>query len=252
MALDYVVEQLQRVGRRDSRMPRYLHLRDVILGAIESGLWRPGDRLPSQSEFARTMPLSLGTVQKAIDALIEQGVVISEHGRGTFVAGVQHPKDELWHARFLDSDGGSLLPVYSRVIRIERSENSGPWSQLLSAEAGFVCIVRLLDVGRRFRAYNEFYLGLSRFASLLNMRPSELDGVPLRTMLSKRFNAPTLRTAQHVHCGPFPAVAVRALRLPRKTCGLCLEVSGYSYRDAPITYQRLFAPPTEHRLEVPG
>ena len=47
---------------------------------------RPGDRLPSVRELARTAGVNVNTVRSVYARLEAEGAVQSEHGRGTFVA----------------------------------------------------------------------------------------------------------------------------------------------------------------------
>jgi DNA-binding LacI/PurR family transcriptional regulator len=52
---------------------------------IRNRLLRPGDRLPSERQFAQEYRVTHSMVRSANEALIHQGWVAREHGRGTFV-----------------------------------------------------------------------------------------------------------------------------------------------------------------------
>lgn len=56
--------------------------------AIELGLLRPGQRLPSDREVADALSVSVITVRRALQTMAEEGVVVRRRGRtgGTFVA----------------------------------------------------------------------------------------------------------------------------------------------------------------------
>jgi GntR family transcriptional regulator len=58
----------------------------LLRSRIESGDLRPGDQLPPVSALATEHHVSTATVAKAIKVLRDQGLVISRHGWGTFVA----------------------------------------------------------------------------------------------------------------------------------------------------------------------
>ena len=45
-----------------------------------------GDRLPSYNELIKELSFSLVTVKRGIDDLVAEGVILRQHGRGTFVA----------------------------------------------------------------------------------------------------------------------------------------------------------------------
>lgn len=60
-------------------------LRDNII----QGIYLPGHRLPNRSEMVTQFGVSMATVQRAFDALIEDGFVRAQARNGTFVA--EHP-----------------------------------------------------------------------------------------------------------------------------------------------------------------
>ncbi len=55
----------------------------------------PGDRLPSESELAKTLGISRNTLREAYVALENEGFIIRRHGIGTFIAKPPRIKDSL-------------------------------------------------------------------------------------------------------------------------------------------------------------
>ena len=53
----------------------------------------PSDRIPSEHQLMDEFQVSRGTVRKAIQTLVDEGLVVQEHGRGTFVCepNITHP-----------------------------------------------------------------------------------------------------------------------------------------------------------------
>jgi GntR family transcriptional regulator len=58
-----------------------------LRAAIAGGTLRPGDRLPAVREMAAAAGVNVNTVRAVYARLASQGVIVSEHGRGTFVTG---------------------------------------------------------------------------------------------------------------------------------------------------------------------
>jgi len=106
---------------RRSFVPLYYQLQETLKEQIESGVWRPGDRLPSEPELARRYGVSRVVVRQALAILGDDRQVIRIRGRGTFVA---EPK--------LDTRAGGL-------------------SRLLAAPRASDVLVEVLDA-RRIRA----------------------------------------------------------------------------------------------------
>lgn len=71
---------------RTSFVPLYYQLQEVLKERIESGLWRPGDALPSEPELASSFQVSRVVVRQALAILEDDRQIIRVKGRGTFVA----------------------------------------------------------------------------------------------------------------------------------------------------------------------
>lgn len=72
---------IERAGPK----PIYRQIVDWMYQQISSGAWPEHFRLPSEIELASQLGVSRGTVRKGITQLIHEGLLVSIHGRGTFV-----------------------------------------------------------------------------------------------------------------------------------------------------------------------
>ncbi|MFC5530591.1 GntR family transcriptional regulator [Cohnella yongneupensis] len=70
----------------NNQTPKYLQLKTQILSWITGGRFRPGDKLPSENELAEQFGLSRQTVRQSIGALVQEGWLAREQGKGTFVS----------------------------------------------------------------------------------------------------------------------------------------------------------------------
>ena len=60
-------------------------LRADLSRKIEDGIYKPGDRLPSESELVEAYGVSRVTVRAALGMLVDEGVLVKRRGKGTFV-----------------------------------------------------------------------------------------------------------------------------------------------------------------------
>lgn len=69
---------------RQSYEPAYVQLASILRQQIANGVYRPGDRLPSESQLCAQYGVSPMTVRRVINKLAEMGVVTAYQGKGTF------------------------------------------------------------------------------------------------------------------------------------------------------------------------
>jgi GntR family transcriptional regulator len=240
----------QHANAANAHQPKYVQIAELLLERIEKGRWKAGELLPSESELAQALPASLGTIQKALNHLATRGIVVREQGKGTFVIRARTPDRYLRHFRFLGEDGTSLLPAYMRMLSVQLTHVQGPWMEFLGRDACYVELKRLMNINGEFDLYSEIYLSGSRFGPLASVELDDLQGASIRDLLSDRFNAPTLGIEQTFRCATLPSRVCSELALRHGSFGIAWEIRGRSYRDAPITFQRVYVPPTDRRLQV--
>jgi len=73
---------------RDSFTPAYAQLAEILQQSMADGIFMPGDQLPSEAQIVKRYGVSPMTVRRAINSLIDQGYVVAEQGRGTFVKSI--------------------------------------------------------------------------------------------------------------------------------------------------------------------
>lgn len=67
--------------------PSYIQLAAVLRGRIEAGEIAPRQAIPSISYLVGETGLAVGTVRRAIALLVDEGLIYTVPGRGTFVRG---------------------------------------------------------------------------------------------------------------------------------------------------------------------
>ncbi len=69
----------------DLHIPRYAQVYSVLRHWIQSGIYQPGARLPSESELCSMFQVSRITLRNAVDMLVREKLIDRIQGRGTFV-----------------------------------------------------------------------------------------------------------------------------------------------------------------------
>ena len=233
-------------------MPKYVALRDAVVHAVASGAWPPGTRLPNETELAAQLPLSLGTIQRALRMLVDDGIVVRRPGAGSFVArataGEMHAP---LHCRFVDDAGTGYLPVFPRVVGRYKVGDAGPWTPHLGSGER-VCIERALRIGDEFTVFSRFYFDATRLPALASRPLRELAGENFKEIILRESGLPIGRLTQYLSAVTLPEDVARELRLRPRSAAQRLEIEAFGGRDSPIYYQTLWIPPNRRKLQLPG
>jgi GntR family transcriptional regulator len=68
-----------------SKVPIYIQIIDQIKHLIAAGVLRPDDQLPTVRQLAADLRVNFNTVARAYRSLDEEGLISTQHGRGTYI-----------------------------------------------------------------------------------------------------------------------------------------------------------------------
>lgn len=69
----------------NDKKPVYLKLIGLILQGIAQGELLPGEQLPPERQLAQELGINRSTIQRAINELVSQGVLLRQQGSGTWI-----------------------------------------------------------------------------------------------------------------------------------------------------------------------
>ncbi|WP_017470870.1 GntR family transcriptional regulator [Amphibacillus jilinensis] len=78
---------------KNSPIPIYYQLEEIIKKKIQLEELQPGDVLPSEREYAEAYNISRMTVRQAINNMVNEGLLYRQKGRGTFIADQKFEQD---------------------------------------------------------------------------------------------------------------------------------------------------------------
>ena len=76
------------ISQSDGR-PMYLQIMEQIKQRVAVGDWQQGQEIPSIRQLAVDLRVSVITIKRAYLELEREGVIVTQHGKGSFVAGGQ-------------------------------------------------------------------------------------------------------------------------------------------------------------------
>jgi len=100
--------------------PLYYQIKQQLLDQISDGRLKPGAMLPSEAQLSAEYNVSRITVRRSLRELVQQGILYSLQGKGTFAA--RAPIREMSGFRSFSEDIRSKgLKPSSQVLRLERA-----------------------------------------------------------------------------------------------------------------------------------
>jgi GntR family transcriptional regulator len=173
-----------RAGGRG--LPLYFRLRNLLEESIRAGAFPPGARLPSEHEVCQEYGVSRATVREALRELVDSGLVVRQHGKGSFVSSMT--KDAVEPVKLV----GSLEDLYDQVERVvarsvEIDRCQGPVRVLeqlaLPPETPLIVVRRVREVNGRVLAWTVNFLPVNIGRRL---RKADLLKYPLLRLLEER------------------------------------------------------------------
>jgi GntR family transcriptional regulator len=125
--------------RPDYPEPLWIQAVNLINREIASGVLKPGMRLPPERELCLQLNISRVTLRKALNKLVDDGVLSASHGRGWYVAetagtaGKEFPNSL---ESFTETAARMGLVAGSRVLRAETKPASLDQAEELSIAPG--------------------------------------------------------------------------------------------------------------------
>ncbi|MEQ8709404.1 MAG: GntR family transcriptional regulator [Rhodospirillales bacterium] len=229
--------------------PKYAQLHTALLQAIECGVVGEGDKLPSEVELTSMTPFSLGTVQKALKALMEDGLVIRKIGAGTIVKQPDDRMKQPLHCRFSGPDG-IFLPVFPTLVRRQMIRQAGPWTRALPDGAQIARLDREVRISDIFTMVTRFYVDRLSFPFFMERDIADLHTENFKFLMQQETNI-TVAAIDHklTFVRPEPEIAERIHVSPSDRI-LRISVITSATTGEAIYYQEFFIPPNDLDLAI--
>lgn len=233
----------------DSRLPRYLQIRDELMRRICARAWTEGQALPAEDKLAAEFGVALGTLRKALEALVADGIVERVHGRGTFVSRAFERISMLRFVGFSLAEAGRTPDTATLAIEV------APASPELCARLQLAPGSHALYLHRTRSADGEVLLSEHVW---LPHKPFQKLEAHLRA-----HDVPLLYPVYDAVCGvlvsqaadelsavPLPAADARLLKCPKGSLGIRIERRMSDPAGRPIEWRVAYVRPDRFRYAV--
>lgn len=161
-------QRLPQALSRRSPVPLYHQVEEDLRRLMDMGYWKPGERIPSEKELEETYGASRITIRRALQDLAEQGLLVREPGRGTFVRESSLTAEPRSVSSFTEEMDRLGMRADSRVISIgvEPAEPTAAARLRLGEGTPLVVVARLRLADGKPLGIQRAWLPAGRFPGL--------------------------------------------------------------------------------------
>ncbi|MBV8697649.1 GntR family transcriptional regulator [Bradyrhizobium sp.] len=238
------------MSQLDVRLPRYQQLRDDLAAQINRRDLRPGDLIPSEAELSARYGVAVGTVRKAIDQLVSEGVLERQQGRGTYVRRARFNSSLFRFFRFHSESGERRIPQ-SRILRRKVVAAPSAVASALRIPEGepVISLSRLRLIEDQPLLSEEIWLQKSRFEAVLAIDTADFGDL-LYPLYEERCGQVVVSADEILSVESATDMQARLLRLKKGAPLIVIERLAFDLERRPIEWRRSRGPATRFRYHV--
>ncbi|MEW5772934.1 MAG: GntR family transcriptional regulator [Thermodesulfobacteriota bacterium] len=170
---------------KNSPIPLYHQLAELIAADIRAGVYGEGDRIPSEHQLVARYGIGRPTVRQALETLVRRGVLARRRGSGTYVAPQPEAVDLFSLAGTVASFTGAGLSPVVEILEgpARRAVPADPANPFAGGQA--IALSRLSRVEDSPVLVEDIFLHPALFAGLEDM---DLAGQSLSRLAAERFH----------------------------------------------------------------
>lgn len=206
----------------DHRLPRYLQIRDELMRRICIRTWTEGQALPAEDRLATEFAVSLGTMRKALEALVADGIVERIHGRGTFVSRAFERISMLRYVGYSFAQSQQVPDTATHRIEVLKDAEEATQRLGLRASEKLLYLHRTRSIQGEVLLSEHIWLPHSRFAKL-ESHLARHEAPLLYPLYDALCGVLVAKAADVLTVQPLPAVDAQLFKLRAGTAGVRIE-----------------------------
>jgi GntR family transcriptional regulator len=222
---------------RNSPVPRYHQLKEILRDRIRQGEWKPGDLIPSERELSETYSISRMTARQAITDLVNEGVFFREQGKGTFVAQNRITQQLLRLTGFTEDIRARGQRPSTKVLSAAMLPADEVIAEQLRIDPG-----TLVFSLRRLRLADDEPLAIEdsalNFKGCEGLLDEDLEHNSLYRLLEQKYGMPLMEAEQEIEAGLATPENAEVLQISVGSPVLFTRRTTFTDRNRPIEYAR--------------
>jgi GntR family transcriptional regulator len=218
-------------------IPRYYQLKEILEKRIQSGEFQSGDQFPTDEQLCQEYNLSRGTVRRAVEMLIDAGLLRREQGRGTFLNSPQLSPVFFRLANFDEEMKARGWQPSTKLITLREFPASAEIAKHLQIPVGekTIEIIRLRLADGKPVAFETRYLSYKTCPQLME---EDLENQSIHSLLLDKYNIPLIRAIYTIEARVLSQKEAGYLQVEPGSAGFAVERMTYSSNELPVTWYR--------------
>lgn len=234
----------------DARLPLYQQLHDDIVAKITNKEWRLDQPIAPEQELAKTYGTAVGTVRKAVELLVAEGILERFQGRGTFIRRASFDGSLFRFFRFQTKSGERKIPA-SRILARDVVEPPEPVIKALqldvSAKAIRMSRLRLIDAAPML--IEEIWLPQQKFAAFMSVEIDRIGDL-LYPEYEQHCNQVIAYANETLTVEAVNRTQARQLHIEPGSPVVVIERLAFSYDNHPLEWRRSRGPADQFQYHV--
>lgn len=219
----------------DDRLPAYVRLRDALASRIASVEWAADQPIPSESRLAQEYGVSIGTVRKAVDGLVIEGLLERRQGSGTFL---RKPSFDVTLFRFFQMRGRDgeqpSIPTSKLILRARTSAPDEVRDAL--GTSNVIRIVRLRSLAEQPILLEQIYIPAERFEGFEAIEDARM-GPLLYPVYFEHFGVLVKRATDDLSFGFAEAETARHLNITKGDPIAIIKRTAFDLESKPVEWR---------------
>ena len=219
--------------------PVYHQLEKAIREQIEGGRLAVGDPLPPERDIARINNISLATVRRALQNLVQNGFLHRIQGKGTFVSDTALRRKKVRYYPFVKRFQNDIRETDIELIELKRIKGNPQIKQNLNIRANqdVFELRRVLGFGLTRLIYAVSYLPHKLFRGLENYKKWHFEKFPLYIFLEQKFGVSTMKNCELYGVAMADSDVANILNVKMGHPLLSVEMQAFTHKEKPYEYR---------------
>ena len=214
--------------------PLYKGVQRALMEQLATGDLKPGQLIPSERQLAMEYNVSIGTLRKAIDELVENRILIRQQGKGTYVASHDRERLLFYFFHIVPQKGAKSYPLVEAVFFHKAVADEEVAARLNIAVGAPTFHVRnKLSLLNEVVSVDDITIDQARFEKLSAAQFKERPNT-IYNLYQDAFGITVVRTDERLRAEAAAVDHAKLLKIKAGTPVLTIRRTAFDMRDEPV------------------